>query len=52
MSENATKVEIQPILAVEGLKVYFETEANKADYLGDELEHPDQDLNVNLDNPQ
>ena len=34
------------------LKVYFETEANKADYLGDELEHPDQDLNVNLDNPQ
>ncbi len=34
------------------LKVYFETEANKADYLGVELEHPGQDLSVDLDNPQ
>ena len=34
------------------LKVYFETEANKADYLGVELEDSGQDLDMNLDNPQ
>jgi len=34
------------------LKVYFESEANKAEYEGVELEHPGQDLSVDLDNPQ
>lgn len=34
------------------LKIYFESEANRSEYLGVELEHPGQDLSVSLDNPQ
>ncbi len=33
------------------LKIYFESEDNKRAYLEVELEHPGQDLGVNLDNP-
>lgn len=33
------------------LKIFFESEANRSEYLGVELEHPGQDLDVNLDNP-
>ena len=34
------------------LKVYFESEANKAEYEGVELEHPGHDLSLELDDPQ
>jgi hypothetical protein len=34
------------------LKVYFESEANKAEYEGVELEHAGQDLAADLDNPR
>jgi hypothetical protein len=33
------------------LKIYFESEQNRLAYLDIELEHPGQDLSVNLDNP-
>lgn len=33
------------------LKVYFESEQTRREYLDIELEHPGQDLSVNLDNP-
>ena len=33
------------------LKIYFESEETKRAYLDIELEHPGQDLSVNLDNP-
>lgn len=33
------------------LKIFFESEANRAEYLGIEVEHPGKDLTVNLDNP-
>jgi hypothetical protein len=37
---------------VEGdLKIYFENERNKAEYLGIEVEHPGEDFEHSLDNP-
>lgn len=33
------------------LKIYFESEQTRREYLDIELEHPGQDLSVNLDNP-
>lgn len=33
------------------LKIYFENEANKAEYLGIETEHPGEDFEHSLDNP-
>jgi len=32
------------------LKIYFENEANKNAYLGIETEHPDKDVESNLEN--
>ena len=33
------------------LKIYFENEANKKEYLGIPTEHPGEDFTTNLDNP-
>lgn len=33
------------------LKIYFENEENKNAYLGIEVEHPEENLQSNLDNP-
>jgi len=33
------------------LKIYFETEQSKQEFLGIEVEHPGEDFEHNLDNP-
>jgi hypothetical protein len=33
------------------LKIYFESEQSKAEFLGIEVEHPGNDFQHNLDNP-
>jgi hypothetical protein len=33
------------------LKIYFESEATRREYLGIEIEHPGEDFKTNLNNP-
>ena len=52
---DVSNPEVHPFV-VEGegdcaLKIYFENEATKSEYLGIDVEHPGDDFTINLDNP-
>ncbi len=48
---DVTDLDSAPYVVDGDLKIYFESEASKAEFLGIEVENPSADLPSGLDNP-